>query len=144
MEWLDTLGNVNFWAVLGAVLSTFVVGSVWYAEAVFGKKWMKLAKLSKKEVENKEKVIRAMVHSTVTSIVSATVLVTLMAATGTEGAANGALFGAILGFGFGMASLAMHDAFERRDTMITHINGLHDIVSTSVMGAVIGGIGVLA
>lgn len=37
--------EVNYVAVLLAALATMLVGSVWYTPAVFGKIWMKLAKV---------------------------------------------------------------------------------------------------
>lgn len=39
------LVDVNYWAVLLALLSTLVVGSVWYAPRVFGNYWMRVAQV---------------------------------------------------------------------------------------------------
>ena len=33
--------ELNYWAVLLASLSTFLLGCIWYSPAVFGKAWMK-------------------------------------------------------------------------------------------------------
>lgn len=143
MDWLDTFGNLNYWAVLAAIASTFVVGMIWYAESVFGKTWMKLEGLTKKQTENKEKMMKAMFSSLVGSILTAVVLAALMLATGTEGWIDGAVFGGIIGVAFMMASMLTHDGFGQKDMMLTKINGLHDVVSTAVVGAVLGGIGVV-
>ena len=64
-----------------------------------------------------------------------------MFSTGTDGWADGALFGAVVGLGFAMAAMVTHDSFEQRSLTLTRINGLHDIVSIAVMGAVIGAVG---
>ncbi|HEY8511790.1 MAG TPA: DUF1761 domain-containing protein [Cyclobacteriaceae bacterium] len=32
---------LNYWAILVAALSAFLVGGMWYSPAVFGKTWMK-------------------------------------------------------------------------------------------------------
>ena len=37
--------TVNLWAVLAAMASSLVVGSIWYARPVFGNTWMRLAKI---------------------------------------------------------------------------------------------------
>lgn len=34
--------DINYWAVLVAAAAAMVVGSIWYAQAVFGKVWMRL------------------------------------------------------------------------------------------------------
>ncbi len=141
MDWLEVIGDINYWGVILAIISTFVVGMIWYAESVFGKKWMKLAGLSKTEVENKDKMMKAMFHSTVASFFSAVVLASLMFATNTVGWVDGAVFGAVVGFGIAMSAMVTHDAFEQRHMWLTKVNGLHDGVSFAVMGAIIGGVG---
>ena len=141
MDWLEVVGDINYWGVVLAVLSTFAVGMVWYAEGVFGKRWMKLSGLTKKDMENRDKVMKAMVSSLVGSVFTAVVLASLMFATVTDGWVDGAVFGAVVGVAFMMASQLTHDGFAQKDMMLTKINSLHDIVSTAVMGAIIGGVG---
>lgn len=141
MDWLETFKDINALGVLAAVVSTFAVGMTWYAESVFGKRWMKLEGLSKEDVEDKEGMMQAMLHSTIASVFSALVLAALMLATGTDGAVEGAIFGAIVGFGIAMSSLVTHDVFSKKPTQLTRINGLHDVVSFAVMGLFIGAVG---
>lgn len=140
MEWLESFKDINYLGVLAAIASTFAVGMIWYAESVFGKKWMKLEGLKKKDLEDSKGMMRAMMHSTVASFFSAIVLAALMFSTSTEGVVDGAIFGAVVGFGVAMAAMVTHDAFSKKPTMLTKINGLHDVVSFAVMGAILGGI----
>lgn len=141
MEWIDAFKDINYVGVFVAVASTFAVGMFWYAETVFGKTWMKLEGLKKKDVEKKENMMQAMLHSTVASFFSAVVLAALMLATGTDGAVDGAIFGAVLGFGVAMSAMVTHHAFSLKPMMLTRINGLHDVVSFTVMGLLIGAVG---
>ena len=142
MEWIDAFKDINYIGVVAAVLSTFAVGMTWYSESVmFGKTWMKLEGLKKKDVENKDNMMRAMLHSTIASFFSAIVLAALMLATGTDGAVDGAVFGAIVGFGVAMSAMVTHDAFSLKPSKLTKINGMHDVVSFAVMGLLIGAIG---
>ena len=141
MEWIEAFENINYLGVLAAVISTFAVGMFWYSESVFGKTWMKLEGLKKKDVEDKDKMMSAMIRSTVASVFSAIVLAALMLATGTDGAIAGTLFGAIVGFAVAMAAMVTHDAFAQKDMKLTKINGLHDVASFAVMGLLIGAIG---
>ena len=41
MNVAEIISGINFWAVLVAALSSFVIGSLWYGP-LFGKTWMKL------------------------------------------------------------------------------------------------------
>jgi len=141
MEWGDTLGDINYIAVVLATISTFIVGSIWYSMGVFGKTWAKELGLTQKQLNDKDAAMRAMMHSAVASFITAVVLAALMYATGTDELAEGALFGAVVGFGIAMTSAVTHDVFSRVSATLTRIHGLHDIVKFAVMGAIIGGIG---
>lgn len=35
--------EINYWAVLVVMVSSMIVGSVWYMPSVFGRRWAKLA-----------------------------------------------------------------------------------------------------
>lgn len=141
MEWLETIKDINYLAVLFAVLSTFAVGMSWYSLKVFGKTWMKELGIKEKDMNNKEGVMKAMAYSTLGSILSAIVLAALMLATNTVGWVDGAIFGAVIGLGIAVASMLTHDAFSLKSFTLTKINGGHDVVSYAVMGAIIGGFG---
>ena len=141
MEWIEALKNINYIAVLVAVLSTFAVGMSWYSTSVFGKRWMKELGIKEEDMNNKDGMMKAMTMSTVGSVLTAIVLAALMLNTGTNGWLSGALFGAIVATGFAVASMLTHDAFSLKSLVLTQINGAHDIVSFAVMGAIIGGFG---
>ncbi len=67
--------QVNWLAVVLATLSTMVVGSIWYAPQVFGKKWMKLIGKTEKELgNNKAAATQAILITLVVSFISAYVL----------------------------------------------------------------------
>jgi hypothetical protein len=141
MDWLEALGDINYWAVLVAVASSFAVGMAWYSESVFGKTWMKLSGISKKDTEDKEGMMNAMGMSAVASFFSVSVVAALMLATGTDGWADGAIFGAVVGFGIAMGSMVVHNSFSKVPKMLTKINGIHDVVRFAIFGAIIGGFG---
>src|SRR5665647_3170398 len=50
MDWGQALGDVNWWAVLAAAVSSFAVGALWYGRALFGKSWMRLAGVSEESI----------------------------------------------------------------------------------------------
>ena len=141
MDWIETLGDINYVGVLVAVLASFAIGATWYAEALFGKTWMKIEGLKKKDVENKEKMKKAMIHTTFAQIIKAIILACLIYVTAVDGWIEGLVFGAVVALGFSVGSLAMHNSYSQKPTMLTRIHGAHDIVSVAVMGAIIAGIG---
>ncbi|MEM6997790.1 MAG: DUF1761 domain-containing protein [Patescibacteria group bacterium] len=137
MDWSMALSDLNYWAVAVATLASFPIGMAWYSMAMFGKTWMKEAGLSKKDVENKDEMMKAMVHSAVAAFISTVTLGALILATGTNEAIDGALFGALVGFGIAMTTQARHDAFSQKSITLTRINGAFDIVTLAVVGAIL-------
>ncbi|PUB26107.1 uncharacterized protein DUF1761 [Promicromonospora sp. AC04] len=132
--------EVNYWAVIVATLSTLVVGSVWYTPRVFGKRWMRLAKVD-------QEAARA---AGVWPIV-VTVIVSFLTAWVLAGATyiswefyDGSFFTAavvtavMLWIGFTAARIITHDAFEGRPSALTTLNLAHELVTILVMAVIIG------
>ena len=132
--------EVNYWAVIVATLSTLVVGSVWYTPKVFGKRWMRLAKVDPKAAESAG--IWPIVVTVIVSFLTAWVL---------AGASyiswefyEGSFFTAavvtavLLWIGFTAARMITHDAFEGRPSALTTLNLAHELVTILVMAVIIG------
>ncbi len=48
--------DLNYWAILGAAVSSMILGALWYSPLAFGKLWMKLIEVTDHEMEKaKEK-----------------------------------------------------------------------------------------
>ncbi len=45
-----TMPLINWWAVLVAGVSSFVVGGIWYSPGLFGKAWMKDNNFTEEEI----------------------------------------------------------------------------------------------
>jgi hypothetical protein len=45
------MSTINWWAVLVAGISSFVLGGVWYSPALFGNAWMKDNNLTMEEIK---------------------------------------------------------------------------------------------
>lgn len=133
---------VNYWAVLLAGASSMLVGSIWYAQAVFGKKWAKLAKVNmNKEVKGSEMAV-LMGATFLISLVTAYVLahVTFLSykffGQGWMQTALTTAFWVWLGFTAGR--IATHDMFEGRPKALTVLNVSQELVTILVMAVVIG------
>ena len=142
LEWLgEALGEVDPVAAIVAVISTLVVGSIWYAPQVFGEPWRKSAGLSKKQMESKDGMATMFAGTIVFKLFTVWFLAAVMIATGTEGVLNGALFGAVFGLVFAAFPHAVHAFFERKDSMYMALTGGHNIANFAVMAAVLAAFG---
>ncbi len=82
---------INYWAVLGAAVASFVIGMLWYGP-LFGKQWMKLAGITPASMKKMNmSPARAMTLGFIVSLVTAYVLshfVDLLSVTTLGGAAQ--------------------------------------------------------
>lgn len=138
MEFTEILSKLNWWAVLLATFSSFVVGFLWYDKRAFGKQWMKLVGLSEKQIKSGKGVKRALTWTAIVSFLSAATLGYLMAALDCSGFLNGLIFGASMGAVFRLGNHIIHNGFSQQPAALTAINGGHDIVVLAVAGALIG------
>ncbi len=136
--------EINWWAVLVATASSMIVGSIWYAKAVFGTRWMKLAHVSD-EIMSKNPGV-AIGVTIVVSFVTAAVLAGSAAIAhsfyGGNFVVNAIVTSIFLWGGFTAARLITHDAFERRPLALTVMNVVHELVTVVVMALVIGLFGI--
>ncbi|SJN45269.1 hypothetical protein FM104_13940 [Microbacterium esteraromaticum] len=131
--------EINYWAVLVATASSMIVGAVWYARPVFGRRWAKLAKVDMSRPGNPT---WALITTVLVSFVTAWVLA------GASAIAwhfyEGSYFSAALvtsialWAGFTAARFITHDAFEGRPTNLTVMNIAHELVTIVVMAVIIG------
>jgi hypothetical protein len=135
--------EVNYVAVVAAMLSSMVVGSIWYARSVFGNTWIKLAKIDMDK--NTGNVAKPIVITMIVSLITAYVLahVTFLS---NHFFGNSFLQDALstafwIWLGFTAARFITHDAFEGRPTKLTILNIGNEFVTLMLMGLVIGLIG---
>lgn len=138
MEFTDILSKLNWWAVLFATLSSFVVGFLWYDKRAFGRAWMKLVGLSEKQVNSSEGTAKTFTWTAIASLLSSITLGYLMVALGITGLLEGLVFGATVGAVFRLGGHVIHNGFSKRPTALTAIDGGHDIIALAVAGALLG------
>ncbi len=135
--------EVNYLAVVAAMLSTMVVGAIWYAKPVFGKEWMKLVGMTDNKASKGAG--KAMATTLVVSLISAYVLAHV-AFLSNQYFQNSFLMDSLtsafwIWLGFVAARFITHDAFEQRPTKLTVLTISNEFVTFMVMGLVIGLIG---
>lgn len=136
--------QINYLAVVFAMLSSMVVGSIWYAQAVFGKEWAKLAKVKIKT--DTAGMLKPIGVTLVVSLITAYVLAHV-AYVSNQFFENSFLQDTLmtafwLWLGFTAARFITHDAFEGRPTKLTILNLGNEFVTIMLMGLIIGLFGV--
>lgn len=131
--------EINYWAVLLATASSMVVGAIWYARGVMGRRWAKLAKV---DLDNPGNPTMPLITTVIVSFITSWVLA------GATSIAwhfyQGSYFVAALATavalwaGFTAARFITHDAFEGRPTNLTVLNIAHELITVVVMAVIIG------
>jgi Protein of unknown function (DUF1761) len=139
--------SVNYLAVLLAALSSMVIGSIWYAQSVFGKIWAKLAKvkMDRKPAASEMTILLSLtfIASLITAYVLAHVAFLSHAFFKSHTFLQDALSTAFwLWLGLTAARIFVHDAFESRPWKLTVLTVGHELVTLLMMGVIIGLFGV--
>jgi hypothetical protein len=128
--------TINYFAVLAAALSSFVLGGLWYSPMLFGKIWMRVNNFTDADLQTFSKA-RMFGWSFVFSLVMALNLAMFLAAPGTN-VTWGMAAGALAGFGWVAMSIGIIGVFENRSWAHIAINGGYMTLAFVIMGAIIG------
>ncbi|MBO9199694.1 MULTISPECIES: DUF1761 domain-containing protein [Niastella] len=137
--------NINWWAVLVAGISSFVVGGIWYSPGMFGKAWMKDNNFTEEQIRkggNKGKIFGFTLMFSLLMAVN----LAMFLATPADCPANCApkadiAWGAMAGFLTGIwtfCAIAIHSLFELKSWRLIFINGFYSVLALILMGAIIG------
>jgi hypothetical protein len=136
---------INWWAVLVAGISSFVVGGIWYSPGLFGKAWMKDNNFTEEEIKkggNKGKIFGfTLVFSLLMAVNLAMFLSTPADCPPQCAAPADMTWGAMAGFLAGIwtfCAIAIHSLFEFKSWRLIFINGFYSVVALILMGAIIG------
>ena len=136
---------INWWAVLVAGISSFVVGGIWYSPGLFGKAWMKDNHFTEEEIKkggNKGKIFSfTLIFSLLMAVNLAMFLATPVQCPSECAAKPDIAWGATAGFLAGIwtfCAIAIHSLFELKPWRLIFINGFYSLVALILMGAIIG------
>jgi hypothetical protein len=132
--------EINWLAVALAAVSSMVVGFIWYAKPVFGRRWMRLSGI--KEEDTQTGAALPLIITFIVSFFTAAILAgsAALAQHFYEGnfLLNAVLTSVILWIGFTAARMLTHDLFDRRPSSLTVLNLAHELVTLGIMGLIIG------
>jgi Protein of unknown function (DUF1761) len=126
-------------AFVVAAIVNMIIGAIWFARPVFGKRWM--AGLGKSEAEMQEMMKgagKAYGVSFIAGLLLAAVLTSLIEMTGASSSlASALLVSFLVWLGFVLTTSLPSVLFEKRSAAVFGITNAYSFVSFLVMGAVI-------
>jgi hypothetical protein len=138
-----TFAGINYIAILAAAVAGWLAGAVWYM--LLAKPWMAAAGISKEQIEAAQS--RAggklpFVLAFIACVVMAWVLAGLIGHVGRLSVRSGVISGAFCWAGFVLTTMVVNYSFGMRSRMLLLIDAGHWLVVLTLMGAIIGLIGV--
>ncbi|MBX0300216.1 DUF1761 domain-containing protein [Cryobacterium sp. 1639] len=124
--------SFNWLAIALAALSSFVIGGLWYS-VLFARPWQRAAGVTDEQLTRGT--ARVFIGSAILAIVMA---ISLAAFIGPNGPGFGVFAGFATGATFVAAAFGVNYLFERRSLLLFAINGSYNVVTFTVMGAIIG------
>jgi hypothetical protein len=128
--------SFNYPAILVAALVSFVVGGAWYSPLLFARVWMREAGLDDAALRQ-ARLGKVFALSFLCSLVMAANLAAFLGAKATL--AFAAFAGLATGLGWVAMSLGIIYLFEQRSLKLWLVNAGCQVVTCTLMGAVIGG-----
>ena len=128
--------HLDYPAILAAALLAFVIGGAWYSPLFFARVWMREAGLDDAALK-RGRPVRVFGLAFICSLVMAFNLAAFLGARATVG--FGALAGLATGLGWVAMSLAVVYLFEQRSLRLWLVNAGYQVVTYTLMGALIGG-----
>jgi hypothetical protein len=130
-----TFDHLNFWAILVAAISAFLVGGLWYSPVMFGALWKRANHFG--EVEPAGNPGKIFGISFILSLVMAFNLAVFLNDPKTT-VSWGATAGFLAGFGWVAMGIGIVSLFERRPWSYVAVNGGYLTTALVLMGAILG------
>ena len=128
------LAELNYWAILLASLSSFMLGGLWYSPVLFGKTWLEGCGLTELDLRNSDpKLIYGLAF--ILSLLAAFVLAFIL---GPDPSITQSItIGAAAGVGLASSSLGISYIFEQRPLSLFLVNGGYHTFQFILMGVIL-------
>jgi hypothetical protein len=138
MAMFETLGGVNWLAVVVAALAWFALGAGWYMAPPIARAWQRAGAIEVPEDGKPNPMV--FVLTLAAYLVAAAVTAMLAVAIGTSGVGAGAALGATVGVGYALTAAAITAIYDTKPEPFTWfwINGVFNLIGLTVVGAIIG------
>jgi len=126
---------INWWTILAAVVSSFVVGGVWYSPALFINQWLEMAGVEKAKFN--AGMPRALIGDLIASIVMALILNQVLVSSGAVEFPSGLLVTFLLWLGFVASVLLSSVTYEQKPVRYFTINAGYRLIVMMIMATVL-------
>lgn len=137
MDIFNELAHLNWLAVIAATIVTMALGTVWYGP-LFGKKWMQLEGLTKKEVDNADGMPQVYAQMGVIALLTSIVMAVLAGMLGVTTVSEALLLGLLVGVVLRGATHYIHDGFSHRKPGVTFIHASYDVAVIVLVTLIVG------
>lgn len=131
-----SLTDLNYLAILAAVIINQAIGSLWYSPILFGKIWAEEVGINPSDIDKKA-ATRGLMIGAFLSIFVYFIVAVIIGLTNTHCWSDGAFIGFILGMLVSFQS-AVNFVYEDKSRKLFLINSLFNIISYSIGGTIIG------
>lgn len=138
MDWLSSISQLNWPAILLAFVSSMFIGFVWYMPAVLGRKWMQAIGKTEEDLKKIDGGAAIWIPMMVAAALTSILLAILIGKLGVHGSLAGGFFALVIAVVFRAGGHVIHNGFAGRPSALTLIDSSHDIVAITVAGAIIG------
>ena len=130
------LGNINYLAVVVAVIINMIGGAAWYG--ILANPWMAEVGLTREQIDaDRAGMIRGYIIAVVASILIALTLALFVEITGAKGM-DGLVLGVVAGIGFVATTIGSIAAFEKRSLKLYLMNAGYPVIMFAIIGALLG------
>jgi hypothetical protein len=127
--------SINWWAILVAVTSCFVVGGTWYSPALFIGPWLEMSGVPKSDFDSG--LPKALVSDFVSAVLMALVLDQLIRSSGAADLSHGLFVTFCIWLGFVATTLLGSVTYEHKPFKFFAINAGYRLLTMMVMGAIL-------
>ncbi len=129
------MSEMNYWAILTAGLSAFLLGGLWYSPVLFQRAWQKAAGLSEEQLRSGNQAL-IFGGAFVLSLIAAFVFALFLGPNPSLALGLGA--GASAGLCWVAASFGINYLFERRSSRLFLVNGGYHTLQFTLYGLILG------
>jgi len=134
MDFQQSLDSINYFAVLVAALSAFIIGGLWYS-VLFAKSWMFENKFKEETLKNSN-MAKIFCGAFILSLIISFVLALFLGPD--RNVLIGTLAGLMAGLFFVATAMGITYLFERKSMKLFLINAGYHVITFTVMGLILG------
>jgi hypothetical protein len=129
------VAQINWFAIAAAVVSTFVIGGLWYSPMLFVNSWLRMSGVPKPVFDGGLQ--KALLGDVFSATATALVLNQVIRWSGATGLGTGLLVALVVWVGFVASVLLTQVTYEHRPFAFFAISAGYRLVTLQVMGAIL-------